>query len=272
METAFPPIGRGGVPLDETPVTNPAKNLVLRPSPSAVHQSRLTARAPSPAELFHVNSGLSPSSAHNRPLDADRYREIATWFHSSAFAPDPDEWDPAEAAADRTVLPAAAVRRAWGVELPGSLGADGLDLLYGSDLMLLVDGRLYRWFPDREWLFADSRVAPSTEEEVRGCLLSAVPRGGALLFVVGVAPRYTALQGPRGYRRLLLTTGRLVDRLVRAVADAGGVRPPVVLDFHDDRLHRLLGLDGVERAVLAVLPLPWPAAASEDEHEEGGGQ
>lgn len=267
METAFPPTGRGGVPLDETPVPDPAKTLVLRPSPSAAHQQRLTARTPDPAEFFHVNSALSPTGAHNTPLDEDRLHEVMTWFHGSAFAPHEDEWDPREAQAGGAVLPAAAVHAAWNVELPGSLGEDGDELLYGTDLMLLLHGRLYRWFPGRDWLFTDSRHPEESVAAIRDCLLPSHaargPAAEALLFVVGVAPRLTALQGPRGYRRMLVTAGRLTDRLTRAVAEAAGGTPPVLLDFYDDRLHHLLGLDGVERAVQAVVPLPWPDRAAQ---------
>lgn len=245
-------------------MSDPAKTLVLRPSPSATYQARLTARTPDPAEFFHVNSSLSPAGAHNAPLDDSEFREILAWFHGSAFAPHDDEWDPREAEAEGAVLPAAAVRDAWGVDLPGSLGDDGEELLYGTDLMLLLHGRLYRWFPGRDWLFTDSRLADDTVAAIHGCLLPAAPQADALLFVVGVAPRWTALQGPRGYRRLLLTAGRLTDRLVRAIADATGSAPPVLLDFYDDRMHGLLGLDGLERAVQAVIPLPWQDRAAHD--------
>src|SRR5690606_24231160 len=70
--------------------------------------------------------------------------------------------------------------------------------------------------------------------------------------VVGVPWRAMLFDGPRGYRRMLMDAGVLLNALGAATQGAGRVPVPV-FDFYDDEVDGLLGNDGVERSVVAML-------------------
>jgi SagB-type dehydrogenase family enzyme len=75
--------------------------------------------------------------------------------------------------------------------------------------------------------------------------------GAAVAFLLtNVFARYRWRYANRGYRYALIDSGHIGENL-RLVATANGLEWGP-LRFHDDRLHALLGVDGIEEAVCAV--------------------
>jgi hypothetical protein len=82
-----------------------------------------------------------------------------------------------------------------------------------------------------------------------------------VVVVTGVPWRSMLFSGARGYRRMLMDAGLLVNA-VASGALGHGLSPRPIFDFYDDELDALLCNDGVERSVLALLVLVRPAPPS----------
>jgi SagB-type dehydrogenase family enzyme len=84
---------------------------------------------------------------------------------------------------------------------------------------------------------------------------------GAPLWLLLVAefPTMTQKYGARGYRFTLQESGHMAQN-VQLVTASMGLNSLVMGAYRDDILHEALGLDGVERAVLAILPIGFSPA------------
>ena len=243
------------------------------------------------AELFHANSKLSRHEAPTRFTDAE-ITAVKDWFFASCGQVREEDLTDA---AGQVRLPHA--------ELPPPLGAllapfgpDGplARLLYSVDLGLVMGGapgggaRLCRQAPGADHLWVERHLGDATGLDATGldatgldatgqgatgleALRRAVPGpagdlvGGDPIAVVTGAPWRTMLfGGPRGYRRVLMEAGVLVN-VVGSAAVSLGLEPRPIFDFYDDEVDLLLGNDGVERSVLALLVLRTPATAGGEE-------
>jgi hypothetical protein len=185
---------------------------------------RLDLGYPHPAELFHENSKLVPQSTLEVPGQTAAFEELREWYLRTAYAVREDDFDFRHEHA-----PAVEVR-----SLPNGLagllgiftqpGPDA-DLLFGLDLCLLIDHRLYRVVPRAERLWLDRMLTCADLSKfipaVIGLPASSLERAVAMLFLVACPWRYMILFGPRGYRMTLLDAGRLLARLEQTAGGLG---------------------------------------------------
>jgi hypothetical protein len=223
------------------------------------------------AELFHVNSKLSRHLADIRFTDAE-IAAVRNWYLASCGRVREEDLT---SVAHQIRLPHTALPAPVHAVL-SPFGPDGplTPLLYGVDLgMILLGGTtaapyagvVCRQAPGSDALWVEQQLG----EPDLAALRRAVPGPAADLlvaphpiFVVTAVPWRTMLfSGPRGYRRMLMDAGVLINALGSA-AVGNGLSPRPILDFYDDELDELLGNDGVERSVLALLVLVPPVAAS----------
>ena len=199
------------------------------------------------AELFHCNSRISRASQANLALSEDRIRQIRTWMDGEGYVPtegtiDTQESDRAEFT--KTDLDDALQRVVTDTDVASSLAVE---------LHVCVQGRLYRVRNRRLWL--ERRLSSEDAKRMTACLHLDRPRSRPevryLILYVGLPWRYMALQGPRGYRRMLIELGQKISR-VEQLLQAAGLAATTSLDFYDVMTESFLGLDGVETTLLAT--------------------
>lgn len=259
--------------LEQTLIPSP--NVVeLAPGKAAGFVNRVAPQQDDVAELFHLNSRLSRHQPDHRLTDSER-EGVRRWYFDTC-----GRHDPADFAGESNT-----VRRPH-TALPGPLAAvcapfgDGgqlATLLYSCDLMVVVPDALCRQQPGENALWVErlldgpSALAPMVPDESAAEALRAAD---AALVLTGVPWRNMLSHGPRGYRRMLMDTGVLLD-VVGGLAMRAGLEAFPVLDFYDDELDTLLHCDGLERSALAVValrapePEPDPRPGSAD--SQGGG-
>lgn len=121
----------------------------------------------------------------------------------------------------------------------------GAELLYSLDIFLLDESGLHHQVPGRSALMTTGPCRPQARPLVE--------QGPAIL-VVGQPWRYMALEGPRGYRSMLLDAGRVLGALENTSLSPGASLTTYSL-FVDDEVERSLGFDGLERTTLAIAQL-----------------
>jgi SagB-type dehydrogenase family enzyme len=99
-------------------------------------------------------------------------------------------------------------------------------------------------------------LAPGSSADLTRCLDEIVADGGAdgaaaAVVTTAVPVRICALYGDRGYRMLLVEAGRVAERIDLG-AVALGLRTRPVPNIYEDRVDRLLGIDGVDEFVVAL--------------------
>lgn len=264
-----PPVADGSVELLEETII-PSPNVVeLRRTPTTDYVFRFTQTTPHVAELFHENSRITPHADANTIMDPDALIGARKWFYGTAYKPREEVFDEARAREVGLLSDARDLVPVAGAGFARVLEPDVAELAFGLDLLVLARGRIHRLVLDSGLLWLERHYEERELAAIGACLpqLDDDPCAtGVLVFVVGAAWRYMALQGPRGYRRTLIESGRLMQAIEDAGArDGSGV--DIQIDFYDARLDRLLKLDGVERATLAVahLTAPPPAAPAAEE-------
>lgn len=123
----------------------------------------------------------------------------------------------------------------------------------------------YRYEPHQHALIP----VPGDAERLRHALLTPgrpeeLEAASALLFLVADFPQMAAKYGARGYRFCLQESGHIAQNL-QLVTAALGLGSLVMGAFLDDEVHAGLQLDGVEQAVLTVMPIGWTIPEEECE-------
>ena len=125
--------------------------------------------------------------------------------------------------------------------------------LLAVELYFCVAGMLYRMRNQRLWL--ERRLSSKDADKMSDYLHLEQPNSATevrhLILYVGFPWRYMALQGPRGYRRMLVELGKQISR-VEQLLQAAGLATATSLDFYDATVESLLGFDGVETTLLAT--------------------
>lgn len=199
------------------------------------------------AELFHCNSRISTASQVNVPLSLERTYELRTWLDREGYVPQKGAMDEPES--ERTGFTK--------VDLDGAirrLVADPeVSSMLAVELYFCVAGMLYRMRNQRLWL--ERRLSSEDAKKMSDYLHLEQPNGALevrhLILYVGFPWRYMALQGPRGYRRMLVELGKQISR-VEQLLQAAGLAAATSLDFYDVTVESLLGFDGVETTLLAT--------------------
>jgi len=242
--------------LEET-ILPSLKSIELRRSPTVQCVNRFMTRTPDIAELFHANSAISTCSDASIFLDPEALVAAQEWFFFTAYDPRPEsinvegsracevmiEWDTIPEA----LAPLARLRE-----------PDISPLAFALDLFVVWKGHLYRLFPERKALWLDRTLSATDVISLntglggdQGGLRWRTDEERPLLVIVCAAWRYMLLQGPRGYRRALLDAGKLLH-LLEDESQRRLTPIETSYDFFDSKVNRALGLDGAERATLAV--------------------
>ena len=199
------------------------------------------------AELFHCNSRISSASQVNLALPEDRICQIRTWMDGEAYVPTGGALDDQES--ERLGFTK--------TDLDGGLQRvvtdAGEDACLAVELYVCVQEMIYRVRNQRLWL--ERRLSTEDTEKMSGLLHLDRPRCHRevryLVLYVGFPWRYMALQGPRGYRRMLIELGKRISR-VEQLLQAAGLAATTSLDFYDVAIESFLGFDGIETTLLAT--------------------
>ena len=213
------------------------------------------------AELFHCNSRISTASQVNVPLSSGHADELRAWLDREGYVPHKDALDESES--ERTGFTR--------VDLEGAMrclvAEPEVSSLLAVELYFCVAGMLYRLRNQRLWL--ERRLSSEDTKKMSDYLHLEQPNGALegrhLILYVGFPWRYMALQGPRGYRRMLVELGKQISR-VEKLLQAAGLVVATSLDFYDVTVESLLGFDGVETTLLATT-----AARSRNEPGDAAG-
>jgi hypothetical protein len=239
--------------LEETQLPSPhAVDLV--DTPRGAYVNRLLAREPNVAELFHVNSVLSRYSAANQAANPALVDAAREWFFLTSYQPLDGDVDEDLALEHRVRVPLA--------DLPGGIGAALEPLvvanprevsLFAGDLWLVTGQEVFRVPARRGVLWKERTFAAHERDELlRSILADPRPDAESVLLVWVMVPwRHMVFRGPRGYRHALLEVGGQVAVAETHLATAG-VKARTTYDFYDDTVNRLLEIDGVEHAAIAV--------------------
>lgn len=243
--------------LEQTLIPSP--NVIeFAPEGASAFVSRLDPACDNVAELFHVNTQLSRHTPEAR-LEPDQASSVVTWYFEHCGhhrAEDLSE----QAACVR--LPHDSLEPAERAVL-GPFGAGGplARLLFAVDLCAVADGYVHRQLPNEDAVWAEQKLSPAHVDRLNAALHPAAPAvdfdADLVLLVVGVPWRSMLLHGTRGYRRMLMDAGVVVNAL-GGVASARGLEPSPVYDFYDDEVDGVLGHDGVERSLLAMVAVRPP--------------
>lgn len=251
MAPRFP----SGALLESSPLVLTSNALSLRLSVESQHRDRMVARESDIAELFHVNSALSPHTRLNAVVDSEYFARLLTWRNGTGYRPLPGVVDVEAAKRANVVCEQASLGETASGALSVLCGISA-ERTYALDFTVLSGPRVYHANPGSDLLWQESELGASQLDTLRrGLCDSQLPDGDewpVLLFVVGCPRRRMMLQGPRGYRRTLIDCGAVVSEIQGALAST---LVAVTYDFYDDLVNDVLDIDGVERAVLAVLTL-----------------
>ncbi len=255
-----------GLPRQRLPRERMLWEETIIPSPNSINLEqtveseflhRFDAGKPHVAEMFHENSKLTPYSTLRIPEDDQKLEEVRTWYFSTAYAVKDKDIDPKKTQDLRINIK----------DLPEFLvclletfrqSETMTNLLYGLDLCLLYDQKLYKLLAGTDYLWLDREYSNIEIEKVKAAILGVhqaiLTKTTALIFIVGCPWRYMMLFGPRGYRHTLIDTGRLLAYLENK-ATANKLHFTIAQNFYDVQVDRFLFIDGVERSALAILAL-----------------
>lgn len=237
----------------------PSPNVVeLAPGKIAGFVNRVSADQEDVAELFHLNCRLSRHQPDRRLSESER-AGVRTWFFDTCGRHDPADLS---TSADSVRRPHAQLPQALAA-VCSAFGPGGrlVPLLYSCDLMVLTADALCRQQPGEDALWVELLLGgPGVLAPMVPDPAAAQALGGAdVVFVLTGVPWRTMLgHGPRGYRRMLMDAGVLLD-VLGGLAMQAGLDVSPVLDFYDDEVDTLLHCDGLERSVLALVAVRAPA-------------
>ena len=199
------------------------------------------------AELFHCNSRISSASQVNLALPEDRIGQIRTWMDGEAYVPTAgaiDDQESDRAGFTKTDLDDGLQRLITDAEVDSCLAIE---------LYICLNSMVYRVRNRRLWL--ERRLSSEDAQRMTDCLHLDRPvchrEVRYLILYVGFPWRYMALQGPRGYRRMLIELGKRISR-VEQLLQAAELAPTTSLDFYDVAIESFLGFDGIETTLLAT--------------------
>jgi hypothetical protein len=255
--TAAWPSMRRLTTLEESVIASP-NSVELTRSPATDYFQRFLSSDAHVAEMFHVNTKISIHSTVNAFIDEEELAATRRWFYDTAYRPQAEDLDLETAEASGIMVRLQRQPGALGRFLRRLSEPNLGDLRYAIDLLVVLESRIYHLVPDGPFLWLE-RLILEDELGLLPALVPAMPsqrknRVEAYVFVVAAPWRYMVLQGPRGYRRMLMDAGALL-RCIERIGQEEKLSVATSLDFYDSRLDGLLRLDGVERSTLAVIRL-----------------
>lgn len=199
------------------------------------------------AELFHCNSRISSASQVNLALPEERRCQIRTWMDGEAYVPTKGAIDDQES--ERIGF----TKTDLGDGLQRIVTDTDVGSCLAVELYVCVQGLVYRVRNRRLWL--ERRLSSEDTKRMKDYLHLDRPECHRevryLILYVGFPWRYMALQGPRGYRRMLIELGQRISR-VEHLLQAAELAATTSLDFCDVAIESFLGFDGIETTLLAT--------------------
>jgi SagB-type dehydrogenase family enzyme len=122
--------------------------------------------------------------------------------------------------------------------------------LYARKVAQLAEG-LYHYSPEIRVLTEICAGEQVTAVWQACCEQDYAKQAAATIFITGVFERTKSKYGERGYRYVLLDIGHLGENLCLATT-ASGLAMMTTCGFFDDDVNRLLGVDGLNEAVVYV--------------------
>jgi SagB-type dehydrogenase family enzyme len=146
--------------------------------------------------------------------------------------------EPAPPELDRLLrLGAGVVRRRRGYEFRSYSSAGAL---YPIEVYVATGDGLFHFHP------REVGLRRLRDDDVR----DALGGGGVVLALTGILGRTAWKYGARGYRHLFWDAGTMIANLLELAGEAR-----VITGFVDDDVNRVLGVDGIDEAALALLQL-----------------
>jgi hypothetical protein len=239
--------------LEETILPSPYSGELTELAESAFSYRFEAKNEPHIAELYHSNSKLNPHSTL-KPAGQKKLSEVRQWFFEKAWRLQPD---------DLTAEAEGSILIKW-ENLPEGLRTllDPLtqqdsppsQLLYAVDLMVLTEQYLLRAIPWRGFLWIERQFEDEDWDKLREAVLDISLPHSPVLFLVACPWRHMLLVGPRGYRDTLIDAGKLINGLEN-IAYEQGMKLEMSTLFYDENIDKLLLLDGIERATVAIAVL-----------------
>jgi hypothetical protein len=252
-----PPVDRAQVGLLEETIIPSTKSTELRRTPAADYLFRFMSRVPHLAELYHCNSRIAPFSTANTVMSKRPLVDAVEWYYSTAFTPRDGVFDEPLALDAGVIAPIGEIASAAGAAVELIASADSQVVAFPLDFFAWWSHRLYRIVPGKALAWMERSLDIDEEDQLRRALpeLEIGLDPAPVVLFLAIAPwRYMLLQGPRGYRRALISLGTVLGQIEEAAARAGD-EIAVSLDFFDATVDGILRLDGLETSTAAVLSL-----------------
>ena len=201
------------------------------------------------AELFHENSKIARSRSVNVAMSTSIKEKIVDWYTQTCYHPEPQDLNEDEAC--RLGMIRGLEELAEESQLPLTIynRQETAIMAYGLDLFLIHDRKSYRIIPGSSHAWSERKLRPASIEKLKRSLIPSLEESvNSLLVVAGVPWRYMQIQGPRGYRRMLIDVGYNLSIL--QAASTMSLR--IDMDFYDREIDRALAFDGVDRSVMMV--------------------
>lgn len=238
--------------LEETILPSPDSGELTELAESSFSYRFHAKNEPHIAELYHSNSKLNPHSTL-KPAGQKKLSEVRQWFFEKAWSLQTD---------DLTAEAEGRIFINW-KNLPEGLRTlldpftqdlSLKQLLYAVDLMVLTEDYLLRAIPWRGFLWIERQFEKEDWDKLREAVLDISLPHSPVLFLVACPWRHMLLVGPRGYRDTLIDAGKLMNGL-ESIANDQEMKLEMSTLFYDESIDKLLLLDGIERATVAIAVL-----------------
>lgn len=218
--------------------------------------NRYNSPYPNIAELFHQNTRLNEYTKQTIVTDEKTIDEVKKWYLTTNCKIKEED---IEKEKGKEILKEVET-------LPNNLDKLFInfssndnresELLYSSNLFLLWEQKIYKIVPLSKSMLLMLKFTPEDINLLKESIIiedtSILKNTENFLFVVGVPWRNMIFYSSRGYRKMLIDTGKLVYYLERQ-AEKNNLRLSLYENFYDTQINRLLNLDGVENIVTVII-------------------
>lgn len=212
------------------------------------------------SEMYQLNSQHTPATLQRLP-DAASRRTIRTFYFETTMK----SFEKQKAQGHGRTLQASDLpSRIASVLSPLWSDPAVVDSLYGVDVLVLIDGAVWRSVPGTTGFLREKQWTEQQQALLREGLPKRELEGKGVVFLVGHLARTAYLAGDRTARSIGVMTGIVSGALHRASMSAA-IDLEIVDGYVDAHVNNAAGCDGVERSVTAVLllsPRPEPSPAT----------
>ena len=219
------------------------------------YQTRLTRLdAQFVSEIYHENSKLNEYNVDRLITQNALIKDVKEWYLSTACNIQDDVIDNRGGEVFRRLGAFSSCIEKILAELKGKEALSSL--FYSIDLLILDEGRLYRFLPRKDYLILEKTVSDEERKELRVWMLQkpSPQQEDGMLFIVGAPWRNMIFYGQRGYRQMLFDAGFFFNA-VQSIGQDQHIAMNTYTLFYDNKINKLLNLDGVETYALGVISI-----------------